>query len=344
MNTPLTDQFYMPAEWHPHSCCWIGWPCRAQSWPFDLSRVRANYVAVAQAIAQFEPVKMVALPDHVEEALQLCGPGIEVMALPIDDTWLRDTGPTFLIDGQGTLAGIDWPFNAWGENIESLSDYQQDAMLAERLLKHLQLPRYVAPFILEGGAIHVDGQGTVLTSEECLLNPNRNSNLTRLDMEEMLREYLGIRKVIWLGEGLQDDETAGHVDNLANFVRPGVVVALTAYDRTDSNYEALRDNLHRLRCARDAQGRKLEIIEIEQPAHRNDHNGRRLALSYINFYIANGGVIMPIFDDPADNAAITTLTEAFSDREVIPVNTLDILYGGGSIHCITQQQPVASTA
>ncbi len=343
MNTPLLDHFYMPAEWHPHTCCWIGWPCRAESWPFDLSRVRARYVAVAQAIAQFEPVKMVALADQVEEALRLCGKGIEVIALPIDDTWLRDTGPTFIIDGQGGLAGIDWQFNAWGENLESLADYQQDAMLAKRLLAHLQIRRYAAPFILEGGAIHVDGQGTVLTSEECLLNPNRNPNLSRLDIEDLLCKYLGIHKVIWLGEGLQDDETAGHIDNLANFIRPGVVVALTCHDKTDSNYAVLQDNLHRLRCATDAQGSKLEIIEIEQPAHRDDHNGRRLAQSYINFYIANGGVIMPIFGDPADNAAIATLTKAFSDRQVVPVNTLDIIYGGGSIHCITQQQPVANT-
>jgi agmatine deiminase len=335
----LAHLFYMPAEWHPHSYCWMAWPCRPQSWPFELSRVRASYAAVAQAIARFEPVKMIVPPEHVEEAARLCGAGIEFVSLPIDDTWVRDTGPTFIINGQGGIAGIDWQFNAWGENRENIVDYQEDALLAQRILEYLQIRRYAAPFILEGGAVHVDGEGTVLTSAECLLDPNRNPYLSRNEMEALLRDYLGISKVIWLGQGLQDDETAGHIDNLACFVRPGVVAALTCNDPQDSNYAALQDNLLRLRRASDAQGRQLEIIEIEQPARRDDNSGLRLALSYINFYIANGGIIMPTFDDPADEAAIATLTKAFPDHEVVPVYALDLIYGGGGIHCITQQQP-----
>ncbi len=337
MNAPLTNPFYMPPEWHPHRHCWMAWPSRPESWPFALARVYPNYAAVVLAIARFEPVKMIVQPAHLEEAKRWCGTNVEFVSLLVNDIWLRDTGPSFVINGQGGIAGIDWPFNAWGENRESLADYQQDALLAQRILEHTQIPRYAAPLILEGGAIHVDGEGTVLTSAECLLN--RNPHLSRSEIEALLREYLGISKVIWLGQGLQDDETAGHVDNLASFVRPGVVAALTCNDLQDSNYAALQDNLHRLRCATDAKGRQLEIIEIEQPAHREDDNGLRLPLSYINFYIANGGIVMPTFDDPADDAAIATLTKAFNDRQIVPVYALNLVYGGGCIHCVTQQQP-----
>ncbi|EDN69430.1 peptidylarginine deiminase [Beggiatoa sp. PS] len=339
-NTPVIDRFYMPAEWYPHSHCWMGWPCRAENWPFELARVQASYAKVIRAIARFESIKMIISPEFKKEAAQLCGENVEFISLPIDDNWLRDTGPTFVIDGQGGLAGIDWQFNAWGENRENLADYQQDVILAQHLLEYSQIPRYVAPFVLEGGAICVDGEGTLLTSEECLLNPNRNPNLTRSDIEKLLHDYLGISKVLWLGQGLQDDETAGHIDNLACFVRPGVVVALTCHDPQDNNYAPLQDNLHRLRCATDAKGRQLKIIEIEQPAYREDHNGLRLALSYMNFYIANGGIIMPTFSDPADKAAIATLTQTFPNHQIVPVDILDLIYGGGGIHCITQQQPI----
>lgn len=339
MYTPISDSFYMPAEWHPHACCWMGWPCKASSWPFELARVRAQYAMVAKTIAQFEPVKMITPPEHVQEAKQWCGQKVEIVCLPIDDTWLRDTGPTFIINKQGSIAGVDWEFDAWGENRENIKDYQNDILLAQRLLHHLHIPRYAAPFILEGGAIHVDGEGTLLTTEECLLG--RNAHLSRQDIEELLRQYLGVSKVIWLGQGLQDDETAGHIDNLACFVRPGVVLALSCHDPKDSNYAILQDNLHRLRQAKDAKGRHLEIIEIEQPAHREDTQGLRLALSYINFHLANGGVIVPIFREPTDQEALSTLTQVFPHHEIVPVEASDIVYGGGNIHCMTQQQPIS---
>ena len=338
-NTPIIDHFYMPAEWHPHHCCWMGWPSRAESWPFELTRVHASYITIVQAIAHFESVKIIVLPEDLEETTQLCGKYAELVSLPLDDSWLRDTGPTFVIDGQGRIAGINWQFNAWGEKRESLFNYQRDAVLAQHLLAYNQIHCYMAPFILEGGAICVDGEGTVLTSEECLLDPNRNPNLSRREMETLLQHFIGISKVIWLGQGLQDDETSGHIDNLACFVRPGVVMALTCNDSQDSNYAALQDNLHRLRCATDAKGRQLEIIEIEQPAPREDKNKLRLPLSYLNFYIANGGIIMPTFADPADDLAIVTFTQAFPNHQIVPLNILDLIYGGGGIHCLTQQQP-----
>jgi len=341
MNTPITDHFYMPAEWHSHTCCWMAWPVRAESWPFGLDRVHTTYVKVAKTIARFEAVKMIVPSEQVEAAAaRFSGSNIELVSLPIDDIWVRDTAPTFVIDEQGQMAGIDWQFNAWGENRESLTDYQQDAALAQRLTEYTQIRRYPAPLILEGGAIHVDGEGTVLTSEECLLDTNRNPNLSRSEIEALLRDYLGIRQVIWLGQGLLDDETAGHIDTLAAFVRPGVVATLTCSDPNDSNYAVLQDNLQRLRRATDANGRQLEIIEIEQPSRRDDNNGLRLTLSYINFYIANKAIIMPVFNDSADKAAIATLEKAFPAHQMVPVYALDLFYGGGGIHCITQQQPI----
>jgi agmatine deiminase len=340
MNTPRANNFYMPAEWHSHSCCWMAWPHRTEYWPFAMSRVYTSCAAVAQAIARFEPVKMIASPEQVEEVRQWCGGSVEVVSLPIDDIWLRDTGPTFVIDGQGEIAGVAWQFNAWGENQECLADYQQDVMLASRLLAETQIRRYSAPLVLEGGSIHVDGEGTLLTTEECLLSPSRNPHLSRNEIAELLGEYLGIKKVIWLGEGLQDDETAGHIDNLACFVRPGTVLALSCQDPEDSNYAALQDNLQRLRHATDANGRHLEIIEIEQPSRRDNDNGLRLTLSYLNFYIANGGIVMPTFEDTADQAALEMLIKVFPARQVVPVAGLDLVYGGGCIHCMTQQQPV----
>jgi agmatine deiminase len=341
MKTPKFQNFYMPAEWYPHQCCWMGWPTRASNWPLALEQVQTNFLAVAQAIAQFEPVKVLVLPEHFAAVKQRCGNKIEVIALPLDDTWLRDTAPTFVINGKGQIAGIDWPFNAWGENQERLTDYQQDALLAQRLLEYLQVPRYVAPLFVEGGAFHVDGEGTILTTEECLLNPSRNPHLTKQEIEELLCEYLGATKVIWLGQGLRDDETSGHVDTIACFARPGVVVALTSNNPQDENYKALQDNLYRLRSAKDAQGRRLEVVEIEQPKARyDDRNGLRLTLSYINFYLANGGIVVPVFNDAADTQAVLKLRKTFVNHQVTPIAALGLFYGGGGIHCMTQQQPV----
>jgi len=334
MKLPQDDHFFMPAEWHSHQRCWMGFPCRSNSWPFELSRAQASYIEVACAIAQFEPVTMVVHPDYVIEAKRLGGQQIEILPLPMNDAWLRDTGATFLIDKQGHGAGVSWQFNGWNG---SHADHQLDNELASHILCSVQLPCYQAPLILEGGAIHVDGEGTLLTTEQCLLT--RNPHLTRVEIECHLRHYLGINQIIWLAEGLEDDETTGHIDNLACFVRPGVVVALSCRDPQDSHYEILQDNLQRLRTTKDACGRTLEVIEIEQP-HRQDHPELgRLTLSYINFYIANGGIVMPIFADPADQAAQEILQQLFPQRRVVAINTLDLIHGGGNIHCITQQQP-----
>jgi agmatine deiminase len=304
-------------------------------WGEHLEAARAAFGTVAQAIARFEPVTMAARPADAAAARRRLGERVTVLELPLDDSWARDIGPTFLLGPGGAVAGAVWRFNGWGGKYAS---YQDDARFAGRVLDHLGLPRFAAPFVLEGGAIHVDGEGTALVTEQCLLNPNRNPGMGRDEVEEALRAWLGVRTVIWLGQGLVDDETDGHVDNLACFARPGVVLALAEDDPADPNHAALADNLRRLRTARDAQGRALEVVPIHEPAPRLVE-GRRLAFSYINFYRANGGIVAPRFDDPRDMAAERTLQAVFPDLTIVTVPAADIVQGGGGIHCITQQQP-----
>jgi agmatine deiminase len=338
---PADDGFYMPAEWMPHGRCWMAWPCRAELWGDRLDAARDAYAEVANAIARFEPVTMVAKPKNLVEASLKVGKDVSMFPLPHDDSWMRDNGPTFVVNAAGAVAGVDWLWNAWGNKYP---DHERDAAVAEEVLKHLEMRRYAAPIVLEGGAIHTDGEGTLLTTEDCLLNPNRNPGIARSDMEELLSAYLGVRNVIWLSGGLKDDDTDGHVDNLACFAKPGVALALSSADADDANYPVLKDNIARLRAAADAQGRKLDVIEVEQPRARYMADGRRLALSYINFYIANGAIIMPAFEDPQDARAFETISRAFADRTVVQVPAIDIVYGGGGIHCITQQQPAGPAA
>lgn len=336
MTTPAAEGFTMPGEWDRHTRCWMAWPCRPETWPDGAFDAAASaYTDVARAISRFEPVTMVCDPADVADASLACGPGVEILPLPISDSWIRDTGPSFVTDGKGQLAGVHWRFNAWGGNYPECAKDQEVGRL---MLEHLGLRRFAAPLVMEGGSFHVDGEGTLLTTEQCLLNPNRNPNLGKAEIEELLREHLGISTVIWLGEGYQDDETDGHIDEIALFVKPGVVMAITTDDPGDANFKAFQDNLDRLKRARDAQGRELEVIPVRQPARR-DENGVRLTLSYTNLYIANGGIVMPAFEDPADDEAFRVMRRAFPDREVVQIPALDIVRGGGGIHCITQQQP-----
>ncbi|MGK9169673.1 agmatine deiminase family protein [Inquilinus limosus] len=337
MTVPASLGYVMPAEWERHSRCWMAWPCREEVWGEHMDAARTAYADVARAIADFEPVTMVCNPADVAEASLTLGNGtpIDVVSMEIDDSWLRDSGPTFLLDRNGHLAGAHWRFNAWGQKYQP---YSRDAVVAKRILKHVGARRFRAPFVLEGGAIHVDGEGTVLTTEQCLLNPNRNPDVTKAQVEQNLRDWLGVSTVIWLPEGLEDDETDGHIDEIACFVRPGVVLALSTDNKSDGNFDVLQTNLDILRSARDAKGRPLQVIEVPQPA-RQEHRGKRLSLSYINFYIANGGVVMPAFDVAEDERAFRIIRDAFPNRRVVQVHARDIFLGGGGIHCITQQQP-----
>ena len=336
--TAGVTEYLMPAEWAPHAGCWMIWPCREQTFLGELDAARLATGQLARALARFEPLTMLVRPEDLPDARSRCGERVRLLPCPLlVDSWMRDVGPSFVRHRKsGALAGVDWVFNTWGHAYPGANDDP----VAAFVLEQAGVERRRAPLVLEGGAIHVDGEGTLLTSEQCLLNPNRNSALDRAGMEAVLGEYLGVERVVWLGEGLCDDMTDGHVDNLACFVRPGVVLALATDDPEDANYPALQDNLKRLRAARDARGRRLEVIPVPQPAPRQA-GGERMSLSYINFYIANDAVLMPAFDDPMDAVARDTIQAAFPHRQVVQVPVLPILAGGGGIHCITQQQPLA---
>lgn len=325
----------MPAEWAPHARCWMAWPCRRELWRDRLEAVRAAYADVARAINRFEPVTMVARAEEAGAAAALCGPDVRIEALPLDDSWMRDIGPTFLCDTAGTVAGVSWRFNAWGGKYE---DYDADAALGGRLIDALGMARYDAPFVLEGGAIHSDGEGTVLTTESVLLNPNRGMAASRAEAEALLRDWLGAEKVIWLPGGMAADETDGHVDNVACFTAPGRVLALAARDASDPNHARLAENLAVLAAARDALGRRLDVVHLAQRTLPDDM-GNPGAASYINFYIANGGIVMPRFGTDDDAPAAEVLRRAFPGRQVVQVDARAIVRGGGGIHCITQQQP-----
>lgn len=338
MTTPAADGFTMPGEWAPHARCWMAWPVREETFggPEALETAQRAYAEVAQAIARFEPVTMVCRQADVPEASLACGKGIEVLPMPISDSWTRDSGPSFLVAPGGRLAGVDWIFNAWGEKYPS---HKHDAKLARRLLKHVGGKRYDAPLVMEGGAFHVDGEGTLITTEQCLLHPNRNPGMTRGEIEGLLKAFLNVETVIWLGEGYEDDETDGHVDEICTFIRPGAVLMLTTDDTADPNHRIFQDNLERMRKARDARGREIEVVTVHQPNRRTRPDGRRMTLSYTNLYLANGGVLMPAFDDAWDRTAFQTIRRVFPDREVVQLPAADIVAGGGGIHCITQQQP-----
>ncbi len=336
MTTPRDRHFSMPPEWATHDRCWMAWPCRAPLWGRHLGAARAAYAAVAKAIAEFEPVTMVARPDLSAEASLHCGAGVSVLALDQDDSRMRDVGPTLLMDPQGHLGGIDWRYDGYGGR---LADIERDARMAEAICDHLEIPRFEAPIVMEGGSFHVDGEGTCLACASSILDPRRNPGMNREAAEQCLRNYLGIEKIIWLEHGLIDDDTGGHVDNVACFVEPGVVLALLASDPNDANAPGLEANIERLHRAEDARGRVLEVIGVKAPAARHLDDGRRQSLSYLNFYLANDAIIMPCFNDPKDDAALRTIAIAFPSRSIVDIDCSALVRGGGGIHCITQQQP-----
>ena len=309
-----------------------------------------------------EPVTIAANPGDVEEAQTMVGPDVTVVEIPSDDAWMRDIGPTFVVNDLGLRRGVDWEFNAWGGALGGLYDeWANDDAMAAAVCARVGVERYRAPFVLEGGAIHSDGEGTLLVTEECLLNPNRNPTMSRADIEAGLRASTGCESVIWLGLGVVNDETDGHVDNLACFVRPGVVVLTWTDDRSDPQYERSLDARRRLDSAVDAHGRSLEVHVLHQPGPlvvtgaeaagvqavagtQPRVAGTRLAASYVNYYPANDCIVMPSLDAVFDASAQETLEALFPGRQVEGVAAREILLGGGNIHCITQPVPLGKPA
>lgn len=330
---PASDLMRMPAEWAPHERCVMAWPTRAAMWRRQLGAAKADYAQVARAIARSEPVLMVANPGGGAEAAAACttdGGEVEVVEWPIDDSWTRDMGAVIVADGNRRV-GVDFVFNAWGGKF---LPYEEDARFAQRMSDALGIDRVDAsPFVLEGGAITVDGTGTLVTTEQCLLNPNRNPTMSRDDIEAELRHRLGATRVVWLPHGiLEDDDTDGHVDNVAAFVGPGSVIAQTTADRDDANYERLRRNVAVLHAA------GLDVVELDVlPAATVER--QRVVVPPLNSYLANGSVVVPVLDGEPARRALAIWQEIFADREVIGVPGATLAYGGGGVHCITQQVP-----
>jgi len=336
---PVHDGFFMPAEWDAHKRTWMCWPARLAPFGNDERFLRAKqaYARVARAISSFEPVIVAARHEDAAEAKLATGGKVDVVEMALDDGWARDFGPTFLANGRGRVAGVQWRFNAWGGKYHP---YTNDATFARRILETVGLPVYEAPFVCEGGALHADGEGTILTTEQCLLNPNRNPEFDREGAEAVLAHYLGARKVIWLGDGFNDVETDGHVDNIACFAAPGRVIVGVPASKNHPDYAPVQEALRRLRAAHDAHDRALDVVEMQQPKKtRTNWSGKLLEKSYVNFYLANGAIIMPAFDDPNDEAACAVLADCFPGRDIMQIAAVDIVEGGGGIHCITQQEP-----
>ncbi|KAJ0048399.1 hypothetical protein Pint_16343 [Pistacia integerrima] len=369
-GAPALHGYRMPAEWEPHSQCWMGWPERPDNWRDNGVHAQKVFAKVATAISKFEPVTVCASAAQWENARSQLPENIRVIEMSMNDSWFRDTGPTIVVsDSTETadapvpkFAGIDWNFNSWGGVDDGCyQDWSLDLLVARKILAIERLPRFPQSLILEGGSIHVDGEGTCLTTEECLLNKNRNPHLSKEQIEGELKAYLGIRKVIWLPRGLYgDDDTNGHIDNMCCFAKPGVVLLSWTDDETDPQYEHSVEAFSVLSNTTDAKGRKLEIIKLHVPGplYMTDEEaagvgeakprlpGTRLAASYVNFYIANGGIITPQFGDKKwDDEAIRVLSKVFPNHEVVGIEgAREIVLAGGNIHCITQQQPAIPTA
>ncbi|WP_374469171.1 agmatine deiminase family protein [Phenylobacterium sp.] len=332
-------RFTVPAEWAPHRAMWLGFPSHADLWETDLEAAQEEVAALARALAGpgGETVRlMTGHPDGEAAARRMLGdvPNVEIVPGRFGDIWLRDTGPIFGLGEQGVEAR-GFRFNGWGGKY----DLEHDDTVAEQIATASGAPLRAFPFILEGGAVDHDGEGTVLTTGQCVLNPNRNAGWTEAEAEAAFAEALGANTVIWLGEGLQNDHTDGHVDNLARFVAPGVVAVPVAWGRGDPNADAYDDAARRLASATDAAGRKIQVVRIPSPGWVEGDDGRAIPASHMNFLIANKAVVVPVYEERPGQLAVQALETLFPDRQVIGLPSVAILTGGGSFHCITQQEP-----
>ena len=357
-TTPKQDGFYFPAEFSPHEACWLMYPERTDIYPFGAKSVQKTYVELVTKISKFEKVFLCVSKNEYKNVKKIFSGNIEIIEIPSDGNWLRDTGPTFLLNKDGLCRGIDWEFNSWGgKNGGCYTPWDKDNDVAKKILQKINLDIYHSDLFLEGGAILSDGEGTLLTTEETLLNPNRNPNRSKEEIEEILKEYLNIEKVIWVKRGIYLDEAGGHIDGICCFMKPSVVALNWTDDKNDPQYEISVETFEKLSSEVDAKGRKFTIHKIHQPNPQyitkeesesiikvegtvSRAEGERLPATYINFYFANNAIILPIFNDTKyDNLAINQFKSICPDKEIVPIESRSILLGGGNIHCMTQQQP-----
>ena len=341
-STPADLGFAFPAEWTRHARTLTGWPFDEDYWEGYLDAAREDFTRLVSTITRFEPVLLAVADDEAEaDAKKRLGAtekglnNITLYRLTLDDVWFRDIAPLFVRNEAGEIAATDWQFNGWGGKFR----WQNDTKVAEVIAERLELPRFEIPIVMEGGALEINGEGVCLTTRQCLLNQNRNPNLSEAEIEGYLKTYLGVRNVIWLNEGLEGDKTDGHVDTITRFANDSTVITSICEDEDDTNYAPLQENLILLKTARRPNGDPYTIVELPLPKKRIDLGGERLPLTYANFYIGNGFVVVPTYDDANDARALNTLQNVFEDREVIGLPSLGLITGGGSFHCVTQQQP-----
>jgi len=358
-STPKMDGFRMPSEFEKHDGCWMIWPQRTDNWRLGAKPAQRVFAEVASAISQFEPVTVCVNCEQYNNAISMLPSNIRVVEVSSNDSWVRDSGPTFVTNGK-EVRGVDWVFNAWGGLVDGLYfPWDKDSNVARKICEIERKDSYrLDKFVLEGGSIHVDGEGTLITTEECLLSDGRNPDMTKEEIEDKLKNYLNVTKIIWLSKGIYNDETNGHIDNILHYVAPSKVVLSWTDDKNDPQYEICQDAYRVLSNTTDAKGRKFEIIKLMLPKNilitkeesegvdlidgsQPRKEGDRLAASYANFYIANGGIVFPTFNDYNDEKAREILQNCFKDSKIVGVYAREILLGGGNIHCITQQQPRA---
>jgi agmatine deiminase len=357
-KTPRQLGYRMPAEWEPHEATWLAWPHNPEDWPGKFAAIPWLYAEIVRLLAARERVHLIvedaATERRVKSMLSRAGANLDRVNFhrwPTDRGWTRDSGPIFVRNAKGRVALTNWRFNGWAK----YDDWHLDDKVPGRVTKLLGCPAWQPlvqnqngtkhPVVLEGGSIDVDGQGALLTTEECLLSEvqQRNPGLSREKLERVFSDYLGIDQVIWLGRGIAGDDTHGHVDDIARFAGPATIVAAVEPDTSDPNHAPLKENLALLKAARTPGGKQFTVVELPMP-RPVVFRGQRLPASYANFYVANGVVLVPTFHDPNDRVALNLLAEVFPDREVIGVHSMDLIWGLGALHCMTQQQPGGTPA
>jgi len=355
---PKNDGFRMPGEFEEHSGTYIIWPERPDNWRNGGKPAQDVFKTVAATIGKYEPVTMIVSKGQYSNARGVLPDYVRVVEMSNNDSWVRDCGATFLVNDKGELRACDWYFNAWGGLVDGLYfPWDDDDKIAQKMCELEGCDRYrLDDFILEGGSIHVDGDGTAMVTEECLLSEGRNSHMTKEEIEKTLCDYLNVSKVLWIPRGIYNDETNGHVDNMCNFVKPGEVVLAWTDDENDPQYERSLEAYEYLSHETDAKGRKLVVHKMLIPSPilitkeesmgvdavdgtLPREEGDRMAASYVNYYTGNGFVAVPVFGDPNDQKAVNLLQELYPDRVIEPIYAREILLGGGNIHCITQQVP-----
>lgn len=343
MHSPAQSGFHFPAEWHPHTATWLSWPHKEESWPGKIGMIYPKYCAFIKMLTEGELVRINAGGDQLQafakEQLMAAGVDlkkVEFFDFPTNDAWCRDHGPAFLINPKTKeKAIVDWGYNAWGDKYPP---YDLDDVIPTKIAQHYGLPVYHPGVVMEGGSVDFNGKGTLITSTACLLNKNRNPHLSQQQIEGYLRDYYGVEQVLWVNEGIIGDDTDGHIDDTVRFVNEDTVVTVMEENRTDENYPILQENLDMLKSMRLLNDKQLNIVELPMPSPVF-YEGQRLPASYANFYIANSAVVVPTYRCTNDQRALDILTRCFPDRKVVGIDSTDIIWGLGSFHCLSQQEP-----